>query len=267
MVGDGAMYNIKQQEITLKMFSFKIPTPISYIAKLRPVNLPESLMISFPNTNIEDIWKKFQVVTDGYPTYIKTERELVTTLFPDNIINILFDNDKRKINFSCFTLKLLLPYTFQCIKLPISRETAEYFQNKYKKFISQLKLLTFTSQLSAIASNTADLLKDKELKYVYDTSNVIGSLATDWQEISPNDIAEIALAFGDVHQCLLNTTFLDLLSFIPILNNSKQATKSEKILLLFTLLFLINLNIEQRSKLLSDLQSRIAYCSEPPFVK
>lgn len=267
MEGEAATYNIKYQEITLKMFSFKIPTPISYIAKLRTVNLPESLLISFPNTSIDEIWKKFRIVTDGYPTDIKTERELVTALFPEHIVNILYDNDKRKINFICFSLKLLLPHTFQHIKLPVSRETVEYFQNKYKKFISQLKLLTFANQLSAIASNTTDLLKDKELKYVYNTSNVIGNLATDWQELSPNDIAEIALALGDIHQWLLNTTILDLLSFIPILTNSKQTPKSEKILLLFTLLFLINLNIEQRSKLLSDLQSRIAYCSEPPFVK
>ena len=267
MEGEAATYNIKYQEITLKMFSFKIPTPISYIAKLRPVNLPESLLISFPNTSIDEIWKKFRIVTDEYPTDIKTERELVTTLFPEHIVNILYDSDKRKINFICFSLKLLLPNTFQHIKLPVSRETTEYFQNKYKKFISQLKLLTFANQLSAIAFNMADLLKDKELKYVYNTSNVICNLSTDWQDISSNNIAEMALALGDMHKCLLNKTILDLLSFIPILIDSKQTPKSEKILLLFTLLFLNNLNIEQRSKLLSDLQSRIAYCSEPPFLK
>ena len=120
MEGEAATYNIKYQEITLKMFSFKIPTPISYIAKLRPVNLPESLLISFPNTSIDEIWKKFRIVTDEYPTDIKTERELVTTLFPEHIVNILYDSDKRKINFICFSLKLLLPNTFQHIKLPVS---------------------------------------------------------------------------------------------------------------------------------------------------
>ncbi len=249
------------------MFSFKTPTPISYIAKLRPVNLPESLLISFPTANINEIWKKFQIVTNGYPTDIKTERELVSTLFPEHIVNILYDNNMRKINFICFSLKLFIPYTFHRVQLSVSRESSEYFQKKYKKFISQLKLLTFTNQLSAIAFNMPDLLKDKELKYLYDTSNVISNLFTDWGNISANDIAEIALTLGNTYQCLLNKTILDLLSFIPALTDSKQTPKSEKILLLFTLLFLNNLGMEQRSNLLSNLQSRSAYCSETLFLQ